>query len=127
MSICSAFLYLVVLRVFAVHFCIWLCCEYLQSISVFGCATSIGSAFLYLVAFRVFAEHFCIWLCCEYLQHVSAFLLVAFQVYAERFCIWLHSTYLQSVSVFGSVVPIWQGKFTYIAHFIHNGNSKCFT
>ncbi len=28
---------------FAAHFCIWLCCEYLQHISVFGCGASICS------------------------------------------------------------------------------------
>ncbi len=64
---------------FAEHFCIWLCCEYLQSISVFCRAflylvvLSVCRAFLYLVVLRVFAEHFCIWLCCECLQSISVF------------------------------------------------------
>ncbi len=27
----------------------------------------------------------------------------------------------------GAFVLIWKGKFIYIAHFIHDGNSKCYT
>ncbi len=43
------------------HLCIGLCCEYLQSVSVFAAlfflwfVVSISSAFLYLVVLRVFA------------------------------------------------------------------------
>ncbi len=52
---------------FAACFCIWLCCEYLQRVSVLGCVASICSKFLYLVVLRVFAALFYIWLYCEYL------------------------------------------------------------
>ncbi len=69
-SICSAFLYLVVLWAFAVRFLIWLCCEHLQCVSLFGCVVSICSAFLYLVVLWAFAVRFFIWLCCEHLQCV---------------------------------------------------------
>ncbi len=72
-SICSVFLYWVVLRVFAASFCIWLCCEYLQHFSIFGCIASIWLCCEYLVVLRVFAACFCIGLCCEYLQQVSVF------------------------------------------------------
>ncbi len=40
-------------------FFIWLCCEYLQCVSLFGCVVSICSVFVCL--------------CCEYLQCVSLF------------------------------------------------------
>ncbi len=72
-SICSAFLYLVVLWAFAVRFFIWLCCEHLQCVSLFGCVVSICSVFLYLVVLWAFAVRFFIWLCCEHLQCVSLF------------------------------------------------------
>ncbi len=88
-SICSTFLYLVALWVFAAHFCIWLRCGYLQRISVF--LLSIYSAFLYLVALWVFAAHFCIWFC---------------WVFTVHFCIWLCWEFLQWVSVLGSLVSI---------------------
>ncbi len=76
------------LYVFAAHFCIWLCCEYLPrfcfcgTFFVFGCVASICSAFsylvvLYLLRVSVIAACFCIWLCCEYLQCVSLFGCVA--------------------------------------------------
>jgi len=39
---------------FAVRFCIWLCCEFLRCISVFGCVVNFCSGFLYLVVFSVF-------------------------------------------------------------------------
>jgi len=125
-SICSVFLYLVALWVFAACFCIWLRCEYLQRVSVFGCVVSICSAFLHLVALWVFAVRFYIWLCCEYLQrffciwlhceyfqHVFVFGCVVsicsvflYFVFAAFFCIWLRFEYLQHVSVFGCVVSI---------------------
>ncbi len=78
---------------------IWLCCEYLQRVSVLGCVASICSKFLYLVVLRVFAAlsiFGCIasiWLCCEY--------LVVLRVFAACFCIGLCCEYLQQVSVFG--------------------------
>ncbi len=59
--ICSAFLYLVTLCVFAAHYGIWLCREYLQRVSVFACIVIICSAFLYLVALWVFAGRYSIW------------------------------------------------------------------
>ncbi len=86
-------MYLVVLRVFAAHLCIWLCCECLQSVSVFclsceylrrvsvfGCIVSICREFMYLVVLRVFAGRFCIWLCCEYVHGVSVFYCFDFKV-----------------------------------------------
>ncbi len=54
-------------------FFVWLCCEYLQCVSLFGCVVSICSEFLCLVVLCVFAVCFFIWLCCEYLQCVSLF------------------------------------------------------
>ncbi len=115
--ICSTFLYLIVLRVFAACFCILLRCEYLQHVSVFGCVACICSTFLYLIVLRVFAARFYIWLCYVYLQHVSVFgcvacicstfrclivacicsmflYLAALHVFAARFCIWLCCMYL---------------------------------
>ncbi len=53
-----------------IKFFVWLCCEYLQCVSLFGCVVSICSAFLYLVVLWVFAVRFFIWLCCEHLQHL---------------------------------------------------------
>ncbi len=44
---------------FAVCFFVWLCCEHLQCVSLFGCVVSICSVFVCL--------------CCEYLQCVSLF------------------------------------------------------
>ncbi len=73
MGICSAFLYLFVLWVFAERFFICLCCGYLQRVSLFVCVVGICRAFLYLFVLWVFAERFFIWLCCEYLQSVSLF------------------------------------------------------
>ncbi len=61
------------LQVFAAHFCIWLCCEYLQHISELGCVVSVCRAFLYFVVLLVFAGSLCIWLCCVYLQGISVF------------------------------------------------------
>ncbi len=48
-SIFREFLYLVVLLVFAGSLCIWLCCVYLQGVSVFGCVVSMCMAFLYFI------------------------------------------------------------------------------
>ncbi len=72
-SICTTFLYLFALWVFAAWFCICLHCEYLQHGSVFVCTVSICSMVLYLFALWVFAAWFCICLHCEYLQHGSVF------------------------------------------------------
>ncbi len=68
---------MVVLCVFAARFCMWLCCVYLQRVSVFDCVACICSTFLYVVVLRVFTARFCMWLCCVYLQHVSVFGCVA--------------------------------------------------
>jgi len=81
-SICSTFLYLVGLWVFAARFCIWLCCEY------------------YLVGLWIFVARFCIQLRCEYLQRVSVFGCVV------SICIRLRCEHLQYVSVFGCVASI---------------------
>lgn len=51
--ICNMFL--VVLRVFAVHFCIWLCCKHLQCVSVFSVA--ICSTDVFLIFWRFFYLH----------------------------------------------------------------------
>ncbi len=72
-NIWSALLHLVLLLVFVVHFSIWLCCEYLLCVSVFGCVVNIWSALLHLVLLLVFAVHVSIWLCCEYLLYPSVF------------------------------------------------------
>ncbi len=68
-SICSMFLYLFALWVFAAWFCICsvflnLFVLYFKHDSVFVCA--------------MFASCFCICLCCEYLQHVSVYLFALY-------------------------------------------------
>ncbi len=36
---------------------VWLCCEYLQCVPLFGCVVSICSAFLYLVVLKACAAY----------------------------------------------------------------------
>ncbi len=102
--ICSAFLYLFVLWVFAVCFFICLCCEYLQCVSLFVCVVSISSVFLYLFVLWVFAVCFFICLCCEYLQCVSLFVCVVSicSVFLYLFVLWVFAVF----SLFVCVVSI---------------------
>ncbi len=51
----NAFLFLLVLWVFAVLLCFWLCCEYFRWFSVFACVVNICGAFLFLLVLWVFA------------------------------------------------------------------------
>lgn len=71
-------------------FCIWLCCEYVQCVSVFGCFASIYSVFLYLIVLWVFIACFCIWL---------------FWIFAVHFYIGLCWVYFQC-SLFCCIVSI---------------------
>ena len=75
-TFCSAFLYSLVLWLFAACSCIFLCCDFLQRVSVFACVVTFCSVFLYLLVLWLFAACFCICLCCDFLQRVLVFACV---------------------------------------------------
>lgn len=107
----TTFLHLVALWIFTARFCIPLCHEYFQRVSVFSCIMSIWSLFLYLGALLVFAAHFCV--CLLSLQCVSAFCCVVSICSISIFCcnvnicsvfLYLVVLYLQRISEFGRTV-----------------------
>ncbi len=90
------FVSIVVLLLWSVHSFIWLCCEYVQWVFVFGCIVT-----------WVFAACFCIWLCCIcsgflFLQCVSVFGCVA-SIYSTCCHWWKSFCNLQVLFLFACV------------------------